>query len=264
MLLRCLLRLAMVWLSSGWLVSAEEKLEPEQRMEIIRGLSAEFATAKVVLPKSKKPLEVNLQGGFDKGAWEQAAKTAGLAARAGDLVQITKVEVGNDRIVLEINDGPKGKRRWYHNIEVGMGTRTTPVARAPNMAPGGTNVALVFGKAAPPSTAAEIKKLLAPVLDFEKRSATEQYVETLPAPIQAAIKEKKAIEGMDRDQVLLALGKPVRKHRETRDGVEYEDWIYGNPPGKVTFVTFEGNKVVRVKETYAGVGGAVNNPLPPL
>ena len=69
--------------------------------------------------------------------------------------------------------------------------------------------------------------MLAPVLDFEKRSATEQYIETLPPEIQEAIKEKRAIEGMDREQVLLALGRPRNKVRETKDGVETEDWIYG-------------------------------------
>ena len=53
------------------------------------------------------------------------------------------------------------------------------------------------------------------------------------------------------------------KTREVKEGTETEDWIYGQPPGKITFVTFEGSKVVRVKDTYAGLGGAVADPLPP-
>ncbi len=101
-----------------------------------------------------------------------------------------------------------------------------------------------------------MKKLLAPILDFEKHSATEHYIETLPAPIKQAITDKKAIEGMDRDQVLLAMGTPRRKVRESKDGVDTEDWIYGEPPGKITFVTFTGAKVTRVKEAYAGLGGS--------
>jgi hypothetical protein len=103
------------------------------------------------------------------------------------------------------------------------------------------------------------------VLDFEKHSVTEQYVETLPPPIKKAIKEQRAIEGMDREQVLLAMGKPRSKVRETKDGEELEDWIYGTPPGRVTFVTFRGSKVVRVKEAYAGLGGeTVKPPNPPI
>ena len=47
--------------------------------------------------------------------------------------------------------------------------------------------------------------MLAPVLDFNKRSASEQYVESLPPQIKQAVKDKKAVEGMDREQVVLAL-----------------------------------------------------------
>src|SRR5205823_12623179 len=113
--------------------------------------------------------------------------------------------------------------------------------------PSGTNMALLFDKRVPPLKAAELKKLLAPILDFEKHSATKNYVETLPAPVQEAIKQKKAIEGMDKDQVLLALGKPRHKERATdKEGNEIEDWIFGEPPGIITFVTFNGSKVAKV------------------
>ena len=33
-----------------------------------------------------------------------------------------------------------------------------------------------------------------------------------------------------------------------------EDWVYGTPPGKITFVTFSGDKVIKVKDSYAGLG----------
>jgi hypothetical protein len=116
---------------------------------------------------------------------------------------------------------------------------------------------LLFNKPIPALKAADIKKMLAPVLDFEKQTATENYVEKLPEPVQKAIKANKAIEGMDRDQVLLALGKPRHKERNvTKDGAEVEDWIFGEPPGKITFVTFTGSKVTQIKEAYADVGGS--------
>jgi len=98
------------------------------------------------------------------------------------------------------------------------------------------------------------------VLDFDKETATVNYVETLPEPVREAIKAKKALVGMDRDQVLLALGKPRHKERTTKEGNELEDWVYGNPPGKVTFVTFEGSKVSKVKEAYADLGGSIAEP----
>ncbi len=49
--------------------------------------------------------------------------------------------------------------------------------------------------------------------------------------------------------VLAALGRPDQKVREQNDqGIETEDWIYGNPPAKTVFVTFQGDKVIRVKQ----------------
>ncbi len=87
--------------------------------------------------------------------------------------------------------------------------------------------------------------MLAPVLDFEKHSAAENYLDTLPPETQQAIKEKKAIQGMDSEAVILALGRPLRKTRETKDDVEQETWQFGEPPGRVIFVTFAGSKVIR-------------------
>jgi hypothetical protein len=246
-----------------WPAFPGNKLTFEDRIEITRGLMAEYATVKQFLPRSKKPLPFESTGSFDKKAWEAASKEFGPAARVGDLVQITKVEIEDDKIVLQINGGLKGNRKWYDNIEVGMGSRTTPVGRGDSNAPGGTTVAILYHKPLEPVKASEIKKLLAPVLDFEKRSATELYADTLPPEMQKAIKEKRALEGMDREQVMLALGRPARKSREVKDGIETEDWVFGQPPGKITFVTFSGSKVVKVKEMYAGLGSQVESPPVP-
>ena len=38
---------------------------------------------------------------------------------------------------------------------------------------------------------------------------------------------------------------------------------YGNPPGRVTFVTLKGSKVVKVKDAYANLGGSVSDPSHP-
>ena len=108
----------------------------------------------------------------------------------------------------------------------------------------------------------DIKQILSPLFDFSSHSATQSYVESLPAPIQKAIKEQHAIEGMNREQVMLAMGHPKHKTREDKDGEEIEDWIYGEPPGKITFVRFSEGKVVRVHDDYANIGGYTAPPLP--
>jgi hypothetical protein len=126
----------------------------------------------------------------------------------------------------------------------------------------GTSIALLFGGPVPVLKAIDIKRIMTPVLDFDAQSAADNYVEKLPEPIQKAIKSNKVIVGMDRDQVVLAMGKPRHKERNvTSDGAELEDWIYGDPPGKITFVTFTGSKVTEVKEAYADIGGSTAAPL---
>lgn len=241
------------------------KLTESDRIELLRGLTAEFATAKISLPRSRKPLPFDSKGSYDKAAWAEAGKELGPAARIGDLVQITKVTIDDDRIVLEINNGLKGKRSWKDHIQVGMGGggAMTPLGNGQaTSAPGGTYIAVVFDGKIPLVKSAEIKKMLAPVLDFEKHSATEQYIETMPEPIKQAIAAKKAVEGMDREQVMMAMGRPLRKSRESKEGLDYEDWVYGQAPGRITFVTFQSGKVVKVKEAYAGLGGSTVETTP--
>jgi hypothetical protein len=67
--------------------------------------------------------------------------------------------------------------------------------------------------------------------------------------VQQAITDKRAEYGMTRDEVIAALGKPEHKVRETQpDGTEIEDWIYGTPPGKTVFVSFDGDMVIKVEQ----------------
>jgi hypothetical protein len=253
----CSVLLALLVAAAG-LRADSKKLTEDQRIELLRGLSAEYATIKTLLPRSKKPLEFNTDGTWDKAKWEAVAKELGPAGRVGDLIQVTQVEIEKDRIILVLNNGMRGKGSWKDHVQIGMGTSTRSInSGAPTNAPSGTTVALLFDGPIGEVTSAEVKKMLQPVLDFAKESVTENYVESLPPEIKEAVRDKRAVVGMNRDQVLLAVGRPLRKSRETKDGYEIEDWIYGEPPGRVTFVTFTGDKVVRVKDTYAGLGGTI-------
>jgi len=242
------------------LLNAADKLTEQDRIELMRGLVAEYATVKQLLPRAKKALPFESTGSFDKKEWQAASREYGPAGRVGDLVQITKVFIESDKLVLQINGGFNGGRKWYSGAQLGGGIgggTMRPIGSGDANAPGGTSIEVLFHKPLEPMKAAEVKKMLAPVLDFEKRSATEIYAEVLPLEVQTAIHDKKVIEGMDRDQVLLSLGRPNHKSREVKDGIELEDWVFGQPPGKITFVTFSGSKVIKVKEEYAGLGTEV-------
>jgi hypothetical protein len=242
------------------LFPAGNKLTWEDRVELTRGLTAEYATAKTLLPRSSKALEFDANSGYDKNQWLAIGREGGPAARTGDMVQITKIEIGDDKLVLQINGGYKGGRKWYQGVQIGMGGSTAPVAtNNDSNAPGGTSIVILFHKPLEPMKASEIKKMLAPVLDFEKHSVTQLYSESLPPETQKAIKEKRVMVGMDHEQVRMAVGQPQHKSRETKDGVDVEDWVYGTPPGKITFVTFSGDKVITVKDAYAGLGSQVGN-----
>lgn len=250
------LLLCALWPSSA----RAQKLTDDDRVEILRGMLSENATVKTLLPRSKKPLPFDSTGNWDKDFWDQADREFGPAARVGDLVQVTHLNIENDKIVFEINGGMRGANRgsWKDHVQVGVGG-VAPINRPQqnSNAPGGTSIALLFNGPVPPIKADDIKKILSPVLNFDTQTATDNYVEKLPEPIQNAIKANKVILGMDRDQVLLAIGKPRHKERNiSSNGAENEDWIYGDPPGKITFVTFTGSKVTRIKEAYADIGGS--------
>jgi len=261
------MRILISFLILAGVAGAEERLSFDDRIEIVRGLTAEYATLKAFLPRSKKPLAFESTGQYDVKGWEEIGKKDGPAARTGDLIQITKITLDNDKIALEINGGIKSGRKFMDHVQIGMGGNQSgqgqnqgQIGRSgtPTL---GTYIEILFHKPLEPIKAAEVKKLLAPIFDFDKHSATEIYAETLPPEIKAAIAAKRAEPGMDQDQVVMAMGRPVRKMRETIEDVDAEDWIYGTPPGKITFVTFNGKKCVKVKESYAGLGAEAAAPL---
>jgi hypothetical protein len=256
------LRLCLGTLLIAHLLPAAD-LTDQERIELLRGLDAEFATVKDYLPRSKKPLDFNINGNYNRDEWAQIGKQNGPAARVGDQIQITKVSIEKDRLIFEINGGIRSGGHWYDHVQGGMGGVNQPVYQGGgnSNASSGTYIQLLFHGPVTAMKSSEIKEILSPVLKFDQRSAAEIYSQQLKPETQKAISEKKAKVGMNRDEVFLALGRPERKLRETNEGVDTEDWIFGRPPGKMVFVTFDGNKVIKVKETYAGLGAEAAAPL---
>ncbi len=230
-------------------------------MAIIRGLTAEYATVKVSLPRGEKGLMVDTQGAVDEAALLREITQNGTAIPPNVLVQITAIEFKGKEIVFEINGGGKSKSKWYEHIEVGMGSGTYPVSQGSGKAPTGSSVILKFSQSLPDLTVDELKSYLGPVLDFNPVSPIQTFSRPIPPEFLEAIEAKQAAIGMDRQMVQMAMGHPQHKVRETKDGVEQEDWIYGTLPQKVIFVTFEGDEVVDIKEYRSGVTGQTQPPL---
>ena len=153
-------------------------------------------------------------------------------------------------MMFEINGGgKKKKRRFLERIQIGAGgggsTLAPPTSQAP---PQGSYVSIQFDKSVPDITPEQIREVLSSVLDFNKKSATKSFIESIPEEFQEAVKNKQAVVGMDKDLVLATLGRPLKKIREQKGEDWLEDWIYGERPHKIVFVTFLTGKVISVKE----------------
>jgi hypothetical protein len=192
---------------------------------------------------------------------DRAVASHGAAINAGDNVQITKLEFHDHTIVVDVNGGGRGRRNWKDHIQMGMGssgptmtssqTKVDDNQAAPGVIPGlGSTIYLEFKKPVPDLAPDDLKQLLAPFLDFTKqRSASVHWVDTLSPELRKAIQDRRPTVGMDREEVVAAIGKPEHKVRERDpEGNEIEDWIYGQPPSKTVFVRFRGERVTSVRQ----------------
>jgi hypothetical protein len=234
--------------------SKPSKLKPQSELEIVRYVSGEFAKVVKPLPASKKGFHMQAGKPVDENDLRQALMMGGAAANPGDTVQITKLEFREKEIIVDINGGARKHYRLRDHLQVGIGGAPTPTvtttSTVPNSRPPGATLVLEFGGPVPDMSPDDLKKNLSGFLDFSKeRSAAVEWVDTLPPQFKEAIKDRKAIVGMDHEMVIAALGRPDHKVRE-RDpnGVETEDWIYGQPPARTIFVTFVGDKVTQVRQ----------------
>jgi hypothetical protein len=232
-------------------------LSEASKLQLLRYVDGEFAKVLTPLPGGKAGYHIKAGVPIDQDSLRRALLSGGAALNVGDSVQITKLEFHGRDIQLDINSGPKGKTSWRDRVHIqgGLGlpvntsTTTTPQDAPVVPQKTGATIFLDFDRSVPDMTGDQLKAYLARVLDFAKRSAAVQYTDSLPPKMRDAIAAKRAEVGMDHEEVTAALGRPERKVRERdADGNDTEDWIYGKPPSKTTFVVFQGDKVVRVTE----------------
>jgi hypothetical protein len=226
-------------------------LQPQSRLEIIRYVSGEFAKVMKPIPAGKKGFKVEVGKKLDENELKTALRSHGPAANPGDTVQVTSIEFRNKEIVVEINGGGRSSFNIRDHLQVGVGqTMQAPLETSGAHKNNGGTLVLDFGRSVPDMSADDLMTDLQVFLDFTKEhSGAVNWLDTLPPQFKEAIQDHQALEGMNHDMVLAALGRPGHKVRERDpDGSETEDWIYGSPPARTTFVTFIGDKVVRVKE----------------
>ena len=233
-------------------------LQDNSKLNLIRYVSGEFAKAVKPLPAGKEGFLIYAGKPLNSELLDRAVATHGAAVNTGDNVQITKLEFRAHQIVVDVNGGGRGRKRWRDHIQIGMGggmppmqTSSTQDTGPPGLQPGmGSTIFLEFNKPLPDLAPEELKKLLSAFLNFEKeRSAAVQWFDTLPPEMKKAIQDRKPVVGMDREEVVAAIGKPDHKVRERdSDGNDIEDWIYGQPPSRTVFVRFMGDRVSNIKQ----------------
>lgn len=234
-------------------------LQDQSKLDLIRYVSGEFAKAVKPLPAGKEGFLVYVGKPLSLELLNRAVATHGAAVNTGDNVQITKLDFRAHTIVVDVNGGGRGKKNWRDHIQFGMGgtiptvsSQTTGQEGAPpGIQPGmGSTIFLEFDKALPDLTPEDLKQLLSPFLDFSRqRSASVHWADTLPPEMKKAIQDRRPAIGMDREEVVAAIGKPEHKVRERdSEGNEIEDWIYGQPPSKTVFVRFQGDRVTSIRQ----------------
>ena len=234
-------------------------LTEPSKLALIRYVSGEFAKVRRPIPGGKEGFILYTDKPLNQDYLDRTIATHGAAINSGDNAQITKLEFREHTIIVDINGGGRPKHNWRDHIQVGMGggypeattTTTGQDQGPPGFQPGnGGTLYLQFPKNIPDLSPDDLKNLLAPFLDFAReRSAAVHWIDTLPPEMKKAITERHAVLGMDKEEVVAAMGKPDRKVRERdSEGYDTEDWIYGHPPDKTVFVHFRGDKVNSIKQ----------------
>src|SRR5208283_3082655 len=236
-------------------------LQENSKLALIRYVSGEFAKARKPVPGGKDGFILYTDKPLNQDSLDHAVARRGAAVNTGDSVQITGLEFKERTIGVDLNGGGHPKRHWRDHLQIGMGggmpmpqtqTTTSPQEQGPaGFQPGmGGTIYVQFPKTIPDLTPDELKEILGPFLDFARvRSAAVHWIDTLPPEMKKAITERHAMLGMDREEVVAAIGKPDRKVRERdANGNDTEDWIYGHPPDKTIFVKFTGEHVTAIKQ----------------
>jgi hypothetical protein len=224
-------------------------LTERTRQALIRIFQADEAFAVRPLPLGTRGVVLHANGGLSPSgqAYATELEKYGISAKPGDRVVITKFEVKPDRILFEFNDGPEKHHHILQHIEVGGMGGMAPLARDDGHVPIGSRMTLVFNKYVPEMTAAQVRNLISPMIDFSLKTPVEAFADTLPPKLKGAVLNHEVLVGMNREMVLKAVGQPDQKVRETEGQVPFEEWIYGQPPHEVQFVRFNGNRVIRLE-----------------
>jgi hypothetical protein len=241
---------ALVCLSVSLPLSAQ--ISRDAKYDILRSVLADQAAARIGLPFGADGVELSDSGEINKDKLERDLKKNGQSIEAGKVVTLTEISFDDSTIEVELDGGGKNKKSFLDRVQVGVGVgnTTAPVNRDDKTAKAkGSKIVLRFAKKVPGAlTPEQLKELLTPILDFNKRNFMKTGIDALPPEFQEAVRAKEARIGMDRSTVIMALGRPDKKSWDSKDGVKREQWLYYQRGLRALFVTFENDVVVETKQ----------------
>jgi hypothetical protein len=233
----------------GASVTAHAQLTQDARFKILGSLIAIEGAARIPMPLGKNGVDLSENGLYDRDKLQKEIANNGQAITPGKVVSITAIEFGDKTIEFELNGGGTKKKGILSRVQLGVGGASSTQGGQPEAQAVGSKITLKFSEKVSPSLSVEqVKDLLNPVLDFTKQTTARAGIDALPPEFRDAIAAKEALVGMDGNTVMLALGKPSKRHHEKNEkGVEQEDWIYIGKGRKTTYVTFEQDVVVSIR-----------------
>jgi hypothetical protein len=226
-----------------------DHLSEGAKLDLVRYVDGEYAKCLQALPHEKTGFKVTVGKPLNTKELQWELRHDGVIANPGDTIQITKLEFHAKDVAVQINGGGRMKFHLRDHLQVGMGPYLPdePMDDHPNEGRG-TTIILDYPHGVPDLTPEELKADLALLLDFSKHSAAVNWFDTLPKPVQQAIREHRAIVGMDEEMVIAALGRADHKvYEKNEQGQNTTTWIYGTPPAKTVFVIFMHEKVSKVE-----------------
>jgi len=230
-------------------------MSKQTRLEIIRDFETQLVYSRTAFPMGTKGLMLKDGVTTPNGQnLQQLLALWGPSIKPGDPAHISFVRIHDNHIHFDLNGGPVHRKKWYQHIEVsGANGASVPLSKDQSTDnPHGSYLDLYFDKYVPEMSAAQLRALLYPALDFKAKNKEEAYLDTVPPKVKEAIKAHNVLVGMTTEMVLHSRGKAPKKVREKDGDTEFEEWIYGEPPQDVDFVRIVGDEVVRVETMKVG------------
>src|SRR6476659_3171674 len=85
------------------------QISRDAKFEILRTVIADQAAARIAMPFGGEGVEVSESGGVNKEKVDKEIKKNGQSIETGNVVTVTDISFGEDKIELELDGGGKNK-----------------------------------------------------------------------------------------------------------------------------------------------------------